>query len=103
MTQRKDAPGDAPAPEVAELVDRYYIAVFGYLYWLLDDRIAARDITHSTFLHVYHLRTQLAHIPDPQPWLFQGATELARKGRAAACQARRSLVLPEHCRRTGTW
>jgi RNA polymerase sigma-70 factor (ECF subfamily) len=64
---------------VLALVDRYYAPIGRYLSRLLGDAQLAEDLTQETFLDAYVALPRLHRDSDLSAWLFQIATNRARK------------------------
>ena len=64
---------------VHALVDRYYAPIARYLSRLLDSEQLAEDLTQETFLDAYVAMPRLQPDSHLSAWLFQIATNRARK------------------------
>lgn len=74
MLSALEGDGDA----IACLVERYYTALFGYLFRLTGgDRPVAEDLLQDTFTRVLRPRTYVRGRPV-KPWLYAIATNLVR-------------------------
>lgn len=60
--------GDKKAFE--ELINRYYNAIFGYLYLRMQDYHSAEDMTQEVFLRGYRLLRKLSKADGFADWLF---------------------------------
>lgn len=67
------------AAAVLAMVDRYYASINRYLVRLLGDAPLAEDLTQETFLDAYVALPRLQPDSNIGAWLFQIATNRARK------------------------
>ncbi len=78
--------GDQRAFE--ELVERYHVPIFNYLYRMMNDSDIAQDIAQDVFLRTYMMLSKIDTTRPLKPWLFQVAhncciDEIRRRGRQA--------------------
>lgn len=59
---------------VTELFQDYHVAIFAYVYRMVEDRELAHDLTQETFLKVFHTRRRLPQIENPRAWIYRIAT-----------------------------
>ncbi len=68
---------DESTTQVIDLFENHQREILTYLYRLLRDHEAARDLAQETFLRVFRARGQLGQIENPRAWLYRIATNLA--------------------------
>src|SRR5438445_4747980 len=73
LAVQRDQPG-----AFDELVDHYWMRVFGRLYRQLGDRQEAEDLTQDVFLRVYRARKRYRPRAKFATWLFHIAQNVAR-------------------------
>lgn len=63
---------------VESLFERYYTAIFAYVYRLVGDRETAHDLTQETFVKLHATRQRLPRIENQRAWVYRIATNLTR-------------------------
>src|ERR1041385_4800798 len=53
------------------LFERYQHRLFGFGYWMLDDRVAAQDIVQEVFVRVLKYRQKYRDSGPFESWIFQ--------------------------------
>ena len=76
---------DHEEPAILAFVDRYYTPIHRYLSRLLGDPQVAAELTQETFLEAYTTLPRLVYDSHLSAWLFQIATNLARKHHRRRC------------------
>ncbi len=76
------ADSDHPAGDRFEsLFARFHQRIFGYLWRMTGDEQAAHDLTQETFVRAWKHFDAIGSSPEPAPWLFRVASNLARTHR----------------------
>jgi RNA polymerase sigma-70 factor (ECF subfamily) len=57
---------------------RFHQRIFGYLWRMTGDEQAAHDLTQETFVRAWKHFDAIGSSPEPAPWLFRVASNLAR-------------------------
>jgi len=79
LNERGSAAGDrATGDRFESFFARFHHQIFGYLWRMTGDEQAAHDLTQETFVRAWKHFDDIGSSPEPAPWLFRVASNLAR-------------------------